>query len=306
MVSYIVRRMVLAVLSVWGVLTIVFILVRILPGDPVKIMLGMYVSEELIAEQKRIMGLDQPLIKQYLVYLKQICTNNWGKSLLSQQPVTKLIWNAFPRTVVLSFFGLGIALWLALPLGIWAGVRANLLYSRLVVTFSLLGQSIAPFWLGIILILVFARWLKLLPSFGYGGIAHLVLPGLAVGLPLVGVLTRLIRSEVSQQLVQDYVKTARAKGLHERKVIIVHALRNSLVSITTIVGLQLGTLLAGAIVVETVFAWPGIGSLMIVALGSRDYPVIQIAVALTATAYVLLNLGTDILVGLLDPRIRYD
>lgn len=306
LLGYVTRRLLLALVSVWGVLTITFILVRLLPGDPAKLMLGLYATEELIQEQREIMGLDRPLLEQYGLYLKQFITGNWGKSLFSHQYVTSLIGQAFPNTVVLALVGLGIGLGVAFPVGVWAGVRANSMFARVVATLSLFGQSMAPFWFAIVLILVFSRWLGWAPSFGFTSVSHVVLPGMAVGLPLVGVLVRLIRAELSEQLQEDYVRSARAKGLCEAHVVLRHALRNSLIPVLTMVGMQLGSLLAGAIVVETVFAWPGIGRLMIEALGSRDYPLIQAAVAITATSYVILNLLVDLGVGVLDPRIRYD
>jgi len=306
MFSYLIRRSGLSLTSIWAVLTIVFILVRILPGNPAQLMLGIYASPEMIAHQEQLMGLDKPIGQQYLSYLKQISSGNWGRSLFSQHDVIKMIRDTFPRTIALSLFGLCVALLFAFPIGIWAGVHVRSASSRILVTLSMLGQSMAPFWVGIVLILVFSRWLKWLPSFGYGGLSHFVLPGLAVGLPLMGVLSRLIRSEVSDQMAEDYVRTARSKGLSEGNVIIHHALRNSMISILVVIGMQLGSLLAGSIVVETVFSWPGIGRLMISTLSSRDYPVIQVAVAITATAYVLLNLGVDLLLGVLNPRIRYE
>lgn len=306
MTSFIIRRLSTAIFAVWGVLTITFLIVRLLPGDPAKLMLGLYASEELIQEQRKALGLDRPLMYQYGLYLKQVLSGNWGKSLLSQQPVHVLIATSFSKTFVLACSGLFVALALALPLGVWTGKNASSASSRFLAAFCLLGQSIAPFWLGIVLILVFARWAKLLPSFGFGGFSHLVLPSLTVGLPLVGTIVRLLRAELAWQLAQDYIRTARAKGLPEHIVVLRHGFRNALISTLTIIGLQFGSLLAGSIVTETVFAWPGLGRVMIDALSNRDYPVIQISVILTASVYVLVNLVIDIIIGLLDPRIQYD
>jgi len=306
MLRYVIWRVGSCFITIWVILTLLFFLIRLLPGDPAKLMSGLYATEEMIEQQRRLMGLDKSLGCQYILYMKQLLLGNWGKSLISHRPVVELVFESFPKTLSLTVFGVCVALFLSFPLGIWAGIHPSSVGSRILVPLSLLGQALPEYWVGIVLILVFARWLGLAPSFGYGGIIHHILPGLAVGLPMVGVLTRLTRSEIAKQLKLEYVTAARAKGLSERRVLFPHIVRNSLVPIVTMLGMQIGSLMAGSITVEVVFAWPGMGRLLISSLGQRDYPVMQIVVGLSAAFYVFLNLVVDLIYGVLDPRVRYE
>ena len=304
MLSYLLQRLFAACLVVVGVVSIVFLLIHLVPGDPVEIMLGESASVADRQALRTALELDQPLHVQYLHYLGKLLQFDLGTSIHSRQPVTDLLQARIPATALLAAVTLILTILLALPLGILAAVRHDTLWDAGAMGFSLLGVSIPNFWLGPLLIMVFSLWLGWLPVSGQGGVASVVLPALTLGTGLAAVLSRMVRSSMLEVLHEDYLRTARAKGVTPLRVILHHALRNALLPVITLLGLQLGALLAGAVITETVFSWPGIGLLTIESIQSRDYPVVQACVLLISVTYVLVNLLTDLAYAWIDPRIR--
>lgn len=254
---------------------------------------------------RRELGLDQPLWAQYVRFLKGLVGGDLGRSLYEQGRVIELIVTRFPATLELTLAALGVALLIAFPLGILAAVNRHSWIDRISLVFSLLGLAMPNFWLGPLLMIFFSIELGWLPVSGRGGLSHLILPSFTLGTAMAAILIRMIRSSLLEVIHEDYIQTARAKGLSEWRVWLIHALRNSLLSVITIVGLQFGALLAGSIITETIFTWPGIGRLTIQAIQTRDYPLVQGCILVIATAYLVVNLLTDILYSLVDPRISY-
>jgi len=298
------RRILSTAGVVLGVAVLVFLLIHLIPGDPVDVMLGESAQPADREALRHALGLDQPVLTQLLHYLQGVFTLNLGQSLHSQQPITALLAERIPATVELAVVALGVTLLLAVPLGLVAAAHRDTLWDQGAMTFSLLGVSIPNFWMGPLLILVFALWLGWFPVSGREGPGAVVLPALTLGTSLAAILARMIRSSVLEVLGEDYIRTAYAKGLSRRRVLLRHALPNALLPVITVLGLQLGTLLAGAVITETVFSWPGIGLLTIEAIQSRDYPVVQACVLLIALTYVVINSLTDLLYAVIDPRIR--
>lgn len=305
MAGYVRDRLLLSVFVVWGALSVVFVAIRVVPGDPAVLMAGPQASRQDVEVIRQRLGLDEPLAVQYGRYLAGAMRLDFGQSLWLNTPALQAVLERLPATVLLATTATALGVGLGLPLGIVAAVRAYSVLDGLVRTVSLLGQSVPSFWLGIMLILVFARQLQWLPSSGMGGLPHLVLPTVTLALLLVGVLTRLVRSGLIEVMGEDYIRSAYAKGLARPAVIARHALPNMLIPVVTIVGLQLGNLLAGTVIVETVFAWPGTGRLLIEAIGQRDYPVVQVAVLFITIVFIIVNLIVDLSYAYLDPRIRY-
>lgn len=305
MTSYVRDRLLLAFFVVWGALSIVFVAVRVIPGDPAQLMVGPQGSRQDVELIRRRLGLDQPLATQYGRYLAGAAQLDFGQSLWLGKPAVQAVAERLPATAMLAATATVLGVGLGLLFGIVAAIRANSPLDGLVRTVSLLGQSVPNFWLGIMLILVFARQLQWLPSSGMGSLPHLILPTITLALLLIGVLTRLVRSGLIEVMNEDYIRSAYAKGLARPKVITKHALPNMLIPVVTVVGLQLGNLLAGAVIVETVFAWPGSGRLLVEAIGQRDYPVVQVAVLFITIIFILINLLVDVSYAYLDPRIRY-
>ncbi len=293
-----------AALVVLGVCTLVFLLIHLVPGDPVEAMLGEGARPADRAALTAALGLDRPLGEQYLSYLGRLARMDLGQSFVYQRPVTDLLAERLPATLILAAVALGLALLLAVPLGVLAACRRGLALDGAAMGSSLLGSSVPNFWLGPLLILVFSLWLGWTPVSGHEGPASLVLPALTLGTSLAAVLARMVRSSVLEVLGEDYIRTARAKGLSPAAVLWGHALRNAWLPVLTLVGLQLGGLLGGAVITETVFAWPGLGSLLVEAIQGRDYPVVQGCVLLVSLSYVLVNTGTDLVYAWVDPRIR--
>ena len=304
MLAYLVHRLAGAVLVIIGVVSIVFMLIHMIPGDPVEIMLGESASTTDRQALRAALGLDQPVAVQYLEYLQGLLHLDLGISIHNQRQVTDLLLERLPATGLLAAATLLVTLLLALPLGIVAAVRRDTLWDTGAMSFSMLGVSIPNFWLGPLLILVFSLWLGWLPVSGRSGLASVILPALTLGTGLTAVLSRMVRSSMLEVLGEDYIRTARAKGLPPRRVILNHGLRNALLPVITLLGLQLGALLAGAVITETVFSWPGVGLLTIESIQSRDYPVVQACVLLISVFYVLVNLLTDLVYAWIDPRIR--
>lgn len=303
--QYLLRRLVYGGLVVVGVVTLVFIIMRVIPGDPVALMLGSVASEETVRELSEKMGLTQPIVTQFRTFLSHALRGDFGESLFYREPALRLFLQRLPATAILALAAFVLSIVPAVLAGVIAGLRAGGFVDRVVSVVSLVAQSLPNYWVGLMLILVFARTLRLLPSSGYGGFSHLVLPAVTLAVPLVAVTARLVRSGILDILPLDFVRTARAKGLSERVVILKHVMKNLLIPVVTILGLQLGHLLGGAFIVETVFAWPGVGRLVIEAIQFRDYPVVGVCVMMTALVFVVVNILTDLAYAYLDPRIRY-
>ncbi|MHB8834113.1 MAG: nickel ABC transporter permease [Candidatus Methylomirabilia bacterium] len=298
------RRLLLLVPTVLGVLTLVFFLVHLIPGDPVEVMLGETASRADLGQLRADLGLDRPLGEQYARFLGGLARADLGRSFFYRKPVLAVIAAALPATALLAAAALAVALLIALPVGILAAVRRNRLADRVALVGSLVGVSMPNFWLGPLLIILFSFRLGWLPVSGREGAASLVLPALTLGTALAGILVRMTRASMLDVLGEDYLRTARAKGVGERTVIARHALRNALLPVVTIVGLQFGALLSGAVITENVFAWPGVGTLLIQAITARDYPLVQGCVLVISLCYVAVNFLTDVLYSVIDPRVR--
>jgi peptide/nickel transport system permease protein len=307
MLRYIARRLLGAIPVLWGVATLVFVVMRLLPGDPAALMLSQSGgSAEAIAALRAELGLDQPVHVQYLRYLGQLARGDLGMSLFTHQTVAATIANQLGRTVELALAAMLVAAVLGSALGILAALRPGSWLDRGLMAVAVSGVSVPVYWSGLLLIWLFSARLRWLPATGQGSLAHLVMPALVLGLASAGALARLIRSALLDALAQDFVTTARAKGLGEAAVVVRHALANALIPSVTMLGLQFGFLLGGTVVTETVFARQGVGRLVVDAILWKDFPLIQGIVLLTALVYTLMNLSVDVLYAVLDPRIRYD
>jgi peptide/nickel transport system permease protein len=305
MTAYLLRRA-LALVPVLLMMSImVFILIRLVPGDPIDVMYG---SEGMDAARRAALshdlGLDQPMVVQYVRWLGRAVQGDLGRSYRASMPVGELILQRLPATLQLAAAAILISLCLAIPLGILAAVRRNTWVDFSALGFAIFGISLPNFFAGLLLILIFAVYLHWLPAVGYGGWRHLILPAITLGWALSGTTTRLTRSSMLEELGKDYVRTARGKGLAEQGVVLQHGLRNALLPTVTMIGLQMGFLVGGIVAVEKVFAWPGIGSLLVDSIFARDYPVVQGCVLVIAVMVVLINLGVDLLYTVLDPKIR--
>jgi len=300
---YLARRLAQALLVLLGVSFIVFFILY-LTGDPVLILLPPDASAEDVQKFREAMGFNDPFIVQYGRFLAGALRGDFGQSVRHGEPAFSLVVERMPATFELAGAALLVALGLAIPAGIVSAVRRNTLVDYVSTVVALLGQSMPTFWLGIMLILVFSVQLNLLPSSGRGSLEHLVLPAITLGLFTTARITRLTRSGMLEVLGQDYIRTARAKGVSDPPVVWKHALKNAAIPIVTIVGIELGTLLGGSVITETIFAWPGVGRLSVQAIYNRDYPVVQAAVFLLASTFVLVNLFVDVVYTYLDPRIR--
>ena len=304
MLKYIATRMLYTLPVVWLVVSVVFLLIHIVPGDPIQQMLGEGAASADLQAARHAYGLDLPLGEQYLHYWRGVLHGDLGSSLRFGQSVSGLIAERYPATLKLTLVSLAVALGISIPAGVRSARRRDRWDDRLLSFTSLLGLSFPNFALGPILILFFAIYLRVLPVSGSGTWMHIILPAITMGSALAAILTRMVRTAMLEELGQDYIRTARAKGLPERVVVYRHALRNALVPILTVIGLQFGTLLAGAIVTETIFSWPGIGRLTIQAISNRDYYLVQGCVLAIGLTYVAVNFLTDISYSLANPRIR--
>jgi peptide/nickel transport system permease protein len=303
---YVVRRLVLTVPVLFGVATLVFSLIHLVPGDPAQAMLGEGASAEDVAQLRERLGLDRPLLVQYGQFLVGLSSGDLGTSFRTNQPVTRLIAERLPATAELALASMIVAIAMAVPLGVAAAVWKDTGVDYAAMTAALAGISIPNFWLGPLLAIVFAVQLGWLPVSGRGGLSSLVLPAISLGAALAAILARMTRASLLDELSELYVRAARARGVSRAWAIAGHALRNSLIPLVTILGLQFGAVLTGAVITETIFAWPGIGRLLVQSIGFRDYPAVQGCILLIAITYVAVNLLTDVLYGYLDPRIRYD
>jgi ABC-type dipeptide/oligopeptide/nickel transport system permease component len=288
----------------WLVVSVVFLLIHLVPGDPIQAMLGEGAASADIQTARHAYGLDQPVGKQYFHYWNGVLHGRLGQSIRLNQDVSRIIWDRYPYTVRLTVAALIVALLLSIPAGVRSAQHRDRWDDRLLSVVSLFGLSFPNFALGPILILFFAIKLGLLPVSGAGTWEHLVLPALTLGGALAAILTRMVRTAMLEELSQDYVRTARAKGLSEETVVYQHALRNAMIPVLTVVGLQFGSLLAGAIVTETIFSWPGIGRLTITAISNRDYFLVQGCILAIGLTYIAVNLLTDVLYAFVNPRIR--
>jgi peptide/nickel transport system permease protein len=301
------KRLLLVLPVVWAVVTLVFLLIHIVPGDPVRSSLGENATEAQVLELKQKLGLDLPLSQQYINYWRGVLLGDLGVSLInpSDRVLEKII-TRYPATIELALAGLFVAILISIPLGVTAGTNQGKLIDNIASVVALLGISTPGFVLGPLMIFLFALKLDLLPVSGRYGPEYLILPAVTLGAALAAILTRMVRSSVIEELNEDYVRTARAKGLSERQVIYKHVLKNGLIPVVTVIGLQFGVLLAGAIITEVIFSWPGLGRLTIDAINSRDYPMVQGCILMIALTYIFANLLTDFAYRLLDPRIKVE
>jgi len=304
MLRYTATRLLYTLPVIWLVVSIVFLLIHLVPGDPIQQMLGEGATSADLQAARHAYGLDVPISQQYVNYWRGVLHGNLGQSVRYGRNVAGLIWDRYPFTAGLTFAGLAVALALSIPAGVHSARRRNRWDDRVISFVSLLGLSFPNFALGPILILFFAIKLGALPVSGSGTLAHLVLPAITLGGSLAAILTRMVRTSMLEELSQDYVRTARAKGLPERTVVYRHTLRNAMIPVLTVVGLQFGALLAGAIVTETIFSWPGIGRLTIQAISNRDYYLVEGCILAIGLTYVGVNFLTDLLYSVANPRIR--
>jgi peptide/nickel transport system permease protein len=302
---YVLRRLALAIPTLLGVTIVVFLLVRMIPGDPARVIAGLLAGEDEVQRIRVELGLDRPIHIQYGIFLNHLLRGNLGKSAATRAPVTEEIGTRLRATVQLAISSIVVATAAGLAAGIVSATRQYSALDFTVMTVALFGVSIPVFWLGIMLMLLFSVTLHWFPAGGYGTPAHLVLPTVALAAFSVAIIARMTRSSLLEALGQDYVRTARAKGLGGRVVVLRHALKNALIPVLTVAGLQFGALLSGAILTETTFAWPGMGRLLVNSISARDYPVIQGIALIFAVVFTVVNLTVDLLYAYVDPRIHY-
>ena len=304
--AYLARRLLYAVPIAWAVATIVFFFIHLLPGDPEEILLGEQASTASLASLRAEHHLDEPIAAQYAYFMGDLLRGDLHHSIAYDRPVAELIGERWPATARLALLAIFFSLLISLPLGTIAALRAGKIADQAAMTASLIGISMPSFWLGPLLIIVFSIHLGWLPVSGADAPGAIILPALTLGTAMAAILSRMVRAQMLDTLSQDYLRTARAKGLAPRIIVIKHALRNALLPVLTVVGIQLGVLLSGAIITEKIFSWPGLGSLLLQGISQRDYPVVQGCVLSISLIYVGVNLVTDLLYGVLDPRIRLE
>jgi peptide/nickel transport system permease protein len=304
-IRYVVAKLVLTIPLLLGVTFLLFVIGQLTPGDPVLIMLGERAMPEETAQLRTALGLDLPWYLQYVQFVGNLLQGDLGISYRSKLPVSQEVFSRLPATAELASAALVFAVVLGLSMGIISAVKRNTIIDRVAILVAMLGSSMPVFWSGLLLIVLFAVNLGWLPASGRGTPFHLIMPAIALGAGGAALIARITRSSMLESLSQDYVRTARAKGLNENVVVLRHALKNALIPVVTVVGLQIGGLLGGAVLTETVFSWPGIGLLTVQAIGQRDFPVLRASVLLIATIFTLINLALDVLFVQLDPRIKY-
>ena len=333
MLKYTLKRLAMAIPVIWGIVTIVFVLMRVFSANPAYLMLGQRATADRVAEVTTYLGLDQPIWKQYIIYMKQLFQGDLGTSLFSNQPVMQELLERLPATIELALFSVLIASVVGITLGVICAVKQNSFTDRICQVGGLVGISLPRFWLGLMLIIAFAVNLKILPVSGRfdfmaqpknitgfmildsiitgdwkalgSTLRYLMLPGCSIAVSSVGTIMRYTRSTMLETIRQDYIRTARAKGLRERTVVVRHALKNALIPIVTVIGMELGGLFGGSVLTETIFAWPGVGKYVVDGINNSDYAVVQGGCMLVAIISVMMNLVVDLLYGTLDPRIRY-
>lgn len=305
MTQYIFRRLLALIPILLGVSIIIFLVMRLIPGDPARQSLGPEATGEQVEVLRKAWRLDEPLPMQYLAWLERAIEGDLGRSTVSRMPVTEEIFSRLPATLELTLASMVVAIVFGLLFGIVSAIRHNSLIDRGTMLLALIGICTPSFWLGLLLLLAFSVKLSWFPSTGAGGLSHLVLPAITLGVGAAAVIARVTRSSMIEVFSEDFIRTARAKGLGERLVVVRHALKNALIPIITILGLEFGGLLAGAVITETVFSYPGIGQLLIKSINNRDFPIVQGVLLLFAIQFVLINLVVDLLYARVDPRISY-
>ena len=303
--TYLARRLAQSALTLLGTSVLVFVILRVLPGDPAKMLLPEGAPQSAVEALNRQLGLREPLHVQYAIFLRSVFRGDFGQSFQYRAPALRVVVERLPATIDLTLAAMALTVLLGVATGIVAAVRQGTGYDYAGTVVAVLGQSLPNFWLGIMLILLFGVTLRWLPTSGFQGWPHLVLPAVTLAAYPTALVARLTRSSMLEILTQDYVRTGRAKGLAERVVVLSHALRNATIPVLTVIGLQIGTLLGGAVITESVFAWPGIGKLVVDAIFFRDFPVVQTILILSASIFVVINLLVDVLYTVIDPRIRY-
>ncbi len=306
MFQYIVRRLISTIPVLFGISLMLFFLLRALPGDPAQVIAGELATQEEVELIRQQLGLKEPVYVQYAMFLSRIVRFDLGTSTRTQYPVTQEIAPRLLNTVILAVAATILACLLGIPAGIVSAVKPYTIMDMVVTALALFGMSMPAFWLGLMLIIVFSVKLKLLPVGGSGGVVYLILPAITLAAYLLASIARNTRSAMMEVLAQDYITTARAKGVPGKKVIIRHALKNSFIPVITVIGLQFGSLLGGTVLTETVFAWPGLGRLLVSSMLARDYPVIQGSILIFALLFVITNLIVDMLYAYFDPRVRYE
>lgn len=306
MLQYVIKRLFSIIPVLIGISLLLFLMLRMLPGDPAQVLAGEMATQEEVEIIRHQLGLDRPIYTQYAFFLSRLSRFDLGRSARTQNPVTEEIWARLPNTALLAIVAITLACLIGIPAGIISALRPYSLLDYTITVTALFGISMPVFWLGLMLIVVFAVWLHWLPAGGIGTWKHVILPSLTLASFVVAFIARMTRSTMLEVLSQDYTTTARSKGLKEKVVVVKHAFRNALIPIITVVGLQFGMLLGGAVLTETVFAWPGLGRLIVDSIKARDYPMIQGAILVFGLLYILVNLAVDIIYAYVDPRIRYD
>lgn len=313
MTKYIIRRLILIIPALIGVTILTSSLIYLSPGDPARLMLGPQARTEAIVQLREEMGLDRPFYLRYFGWMSKVFRGNLGRSLQRNEDVGDMILNRVPATLQLAFSALFVALVIAIPTGVFSGLHPNSVFDNIARLFAVFWISMPSFWLGLVLLLLFSLHLNWLPISGQGGpiwtgtgMLHLILPAFALGARRVAILTRLIRSRMLEILQEDYIRTARSKGLSERIVVYRHAFRNVLIPVITVLGLQIPWLFSGSVIIEKVFAWPGMGRMLVDAVFKRDYPVVQGSILVFAIVVMALNLAVDLTYAYIDPRIKYD
>lgn len=306
MLSYLIKRLISTIPVLIGISLLLFFMLRLLPGDPAQVLAGQMATPDEIENIRQQLGLDRPIYEQYAAYLSRLVRFDLGRSARTQNPVTQEIWARLPNTLLLAVIAILLACLFGIPAGIISAVKPYSWIDYLVTTSALFGMSMPVFWLGLMLVVLFSIVLKWLPAGGTGSWQHVVLPSITLAAFVVAFIARMTRSTMLETLSQDFTTTARSKGLQERVVVIKHAFKNAMIPIITVVGLQFGLLLGGAVLTETVFAWPGLGRLIVDSILARDYPVIQGTILIFGLLYIMVNLAVDLIYALVDPRIRYD
>lgn len=306
MLQYVIKRLFSIIPVLIGISLLLFLMLRMLPGDPAQVLAGEMATPEEVEIIRHQLGLDRPIYTQYAFFLSRLSRFDLGRSARTQNPVTEEIWARLPNTMLLAIVAITLACLIGIPAGIISALRPYSLLDYTITVTALFGISMPVFWLGLMLVIVFAVWLNWLPAGGIGTWKHVILPSFTLASFVVAFIARMTRSTMLEVLSQDYTTTARSKGLKEKVVVVKHAFRNALIPIITVVGLQFGMLLGGAVLTETVFAWPGLGRLIVDSIRARDYPMIQGAILVFGLLYILVNLAVDIIYAYVDPRIRYD
>lgn len=306
MKRFLIKRLITALIVMWGVSSLVFLLIHLVPGDPVQAMLGESALQTDIENLRERLGLNEPLLIQYKNYFLNLLKGDFGTSIVSGRKVSKEILSRFPATLELAIASILIAILISFPLGLLSALKKDSAWDVLATGVSTLGLAIPNFWLGPLLIILFSIKLSIFPVSGRGTIAHLILPAVTLGTALSALLTRIVKTSLAEELKEDYVRVALAKGFTKRRVLLKHVFRNALIPIITILALQIGSLLTGAIITETIFSWPGIGRLIIRAINQRDYPLVQGIILFIAFIYIITNFLADIFYAVIDPRIRYE